>query len=581
MKLSELLKNNPEVSSGVNLPPAPPVPPKKPAQHTEKPAETSKTSSENLENKIREGIEKEFFEKMRVMEAEIKRLTEQRLDEERRLMESREKALEVEKHRLAEELETLKTANQNLSSERISQEREAQRRMAEERERLEKEMREQAREALRKKEEELQAEIRKKEQEVLEEKKRLEEAARENILKASQPPAAELPEAKVPENKPADRGVPPPQVSPVKFPDISSLKLSETAPPPISPNDVFILDSKTEERLRKIYQTLAQVGEDTFEKLLRSGKLEGDYIRRLLSEIYDLMEKHDQDFLTIVLEPYGSSSYFSFHSANCAILSTIIGQELKMSAEEVKELALASFLHDVGLLGIRENLDYPKPLTTELKSEILKHPERGAALLGDSVSENVTAAILQHHETMNGKGYPKALTGEEIHPYAKIMQVVDAFEAMTHHRPYRQKPFEVSEALREMVDRGRGVYDRDAMKALMSRIGLYPVLSLVELSNHKIARVVRQSRKFPLSPIVRIEFDEDGNKLKAPFMIDLSKNQLIHIHAPVGSSASYGKERIEKEMKEEPKKTLHILEFIPFLLILGILAVVAYIILKL
>lgn len=564
MKLSELLKNNPEVNSS----PVPATPQVNRPRISPAPAKSPQTPSvEDIENKVRTGVEREFQEKMRQMEADLKRLTEEQLLSQQRLVESREQALESEKKRLADELRNLKSANENLSSAQSQKEEEWKKRLDDERERFRKELQNQVQESVQKRTEELQKEILSKEKAALEKQNRDEELLKEKI---SQVP---LPEVRRSEAAPEIK----PPVAEFKVPEITRKPAAASAPV----GDIFILDAKTEEKLRKLYQVLAQAGEAIFEKLLRSGTLEADYLNKLLGEVYDLMEKNGEDFLTIVLEPYPSSDYFSYHSANCSILSIMIGQELKMSEDDVKQLALASFLHDVGLLGIRENLDYPKPLTPELKTEILKHPERGAALLGDSVSQNIQTAIIQHHETMNGKGYPKGLTDSEIHSFAKIMQVVDAFEAMIHHRPYRQKPLEVSEALREMVDRGRGVYDRDAMKALMSRIGLYPVLSLVELSNHKIARVMRQSRKFPLSPIVRIEFDEDGNKLKTPVLIDLSKNQLIHIHASVGSADSYGKERLEKQAKEEPRKSFRLWEFIPFLFVVVVLAVVAYLVLKL
>lgn len=593
MRLSELLKNNPEVASGAAAPPAPqkpkvsqparPATPRAaaPARPVTPPAPPA-PSIENIETKIRSGIEKEFSDRMRRMEEEIKRVTEERMAAQQRLMESQQQAMEAEKNLLAEELKNLKVANENLALEKKIQEQESQKRLAEEKLRLEKEYRDQALQSAQKKVEDFEAQ-RRKEQELAEKQRQAAE-----LLKKTpevKPPAPSADSLKIkpaaPEIKPAAAQANPPAV-PGPPPPVSKTSAAFPSKAENANEEVFVLDAKTEEKLRKLYQTLAQTGDHIFEKLLRDGKLEADFLKKLLSEVYELIERHDQDFLMIVLEPYASSDYFVFHAANCAVLSTIIGQELKLPPEDVKELALAAFVHDIGLLGIRENLDYPKPLTSELKSEILRHPERGSALLKDSCSKNILDAVHQHHETINGKGYPDALAGEEIHVYARIIQVVDAFEAMTHYRPYRPKPMEVSEALREMVDRGRGVYDREAVKALMTRIGLYPVLSLVELSNHKVARVVRQSRKFPLSPVVRIEFDEEGNKLKAPFLIDLSKNQLIHIHGPVGSSESYGKDQINKKEKEETVKPgAGILQLLPFVLILVFLAVMAYIILKL
>ncbi len=568
MKFSEFLKTDGEKQRV--LTPEPPVPQSAPAPPPPKPkisqplppAPAPLPPPGPSEKQIREDIEKEFMSRLQKMEQELKNITAENLKDQELIFEEKQKSIEKEKQRLAGELRELKENNEKLESARAAMEIEFEKRLLEQKKQFQEQMQKNMEGFQQQQSEEIQRKLFQREQEILEKQRQLEEQLKKNAAAAVPPPPPPAPVS-----APAPAPIPAVAIPP-------AVQVSSAA-------DYVLTDPKTEEKIRKTYQALAQTGDQVFQYITRDSKVELDFLRKILSDLIGLVEAYDQDFLGIVLEPYPTADYFTYHSANCAILAIILGLEMKMDREDIKDLALASFIHDVGLLGIRENLDYPKQLNSEIKSEIMKHPQRTVEILAEKIPENVRAGILQHHETLNGKGYPAGLSGDDIHPFARVIHIVDAFEAMTHHRPYRPKAMEVSEAMKEMVDRGRGVYAREPLKALMNRIGLYPVLSLVELSNKQIARVLKQSRKFPLSPVVKIEFDEEGKKLRAPQIIDLSKNQLIHILGPMGTTPSYGKERQEKHVKPEKEKSFSILEVVPFLLVLGVLAGLVYLVLKL
>ena len=101
---------------------------------------------------------------------------------------------------------------------------------------------------------------------------------------------------------------------------------------------------------------------------------------------------------------------------------------------------------------------------------------------------------------------------------------------MTLKERLQNKSFTPS--VKEIIDTGRGIYERNVLKALMARIGLYPVMSYVELSSKQVARVIRQNAQLPVSPTVRVEYDENGRKLATPSIIDLSQSQFVHIIGP-------------------------------------------------
>jgi len=128
-----------------------------------------------------------------------------------------------------------------------------------------------------------------------------------------------------------------------------------------------------------------------------------------------------------------------------------VDRELKLSPKELDELALLAVLHDIGKVGINENiLQKPGPLTSEEWEEMKKHPEIGYRIAQNTPGLSAVAEyILAHHERWDGKGYPRGLKGEEIPLLCRILAVADAFDAMTNDRTYR-KAMSREEAIAEI-----------------------------------------------------------------------------------------------------------------------------------
>jgi diguanylate cyclase (GGDEF)-like protein/putative nucleotidyltransferase with HDIG domain len=132
--------------------------------------------------------------------------------------------------------------------------------------------------------------------------------------------------------------------------------------------------------------------------------------------------------------------YVLSHSQRVTHFAVLIAQHLALNPRQTEVVRKASLLHDIGKLGISENiLGKPARLTPEEYQEIQKHPVLGAALLENSPSlRNLIPAVKHHHESFDGKGYPFQLKGEQIPIEARIVAVADAIEAMSSHRPYHQ-----------------------------------------------------------------------------------------------------------------------------------------------
>jgi HD-GYP domain-containing protein (c-di-GMP phosphodiesterase class II) len=144
--------------------------------------------------------------------------------------------------------------------------------------------------------------------------------------------------------------------------------------------------------------------------------------------------------------------YTSSHSRNVKTMAVDIGRAMRVSAAGIEALEWGGLLHDVGKIGVKDAvLLKPDRLNREERAEMNAHPTTGARII-EPVTKlaPVVPIILHHHEWFNGSGYPKRLVGLEIPELARILAVADAFEAMTHARPYRMKPLTPQEALAEL-----------------------------------------------------------------------------------------------------------------------------------
>jgi putative nucleotidyltransferase with HDIG domain len=141
------------------------------------------------------------------------------------------------------------------------------------------------------------------------------------------------------------------------------------------------------------------------------------------------------------------------HSTRVAANSLMLGREIGLSQNELEELEICCFFHDVGKLGtpdaiLRKN----QTLNSSEYDEMRRHPEDGADILGRAKSlQKYIPPVRHHHECYDGKGYPDGLDGDRIPLFAAVIAIADAFDAMTSFRPYKNA-LPVEEALRELAN---------------------------------------------------------------------------------------------------------------------------------
>ncbi len=214
--------------------------------------------------------------------------------------------------------------------------------------------------------------------------------------------------------------------------------------------------------------------------------------------------------------------YTAEHCLNVCILAIAFGRHLGRSEAELEKLGLCGLLHDVGKMRVpSEVLNKPAKLTEKEFNMIKAHATHGRNLLMASkgIPNSAVDVAYSHHEKVDGSGYPRQLSSAGISDLAKIVAIVDAYDAMTADRCYSEG-IPSTEALKIIFkDRGTHFDDRLALEFIKS-VGLYPPGTLVELVNGLIAIVFETNAKFRHLPsIIAV------NEQQEP----LDKKRLIHL----------------------------------------------------
>ena len=230
--------------------------------------------------------------------------------------------------------------------------------------------------------------------------------------------------------------------------------------------------------------------------------------------------------------------YVTRHCLNVAKLAMYLARELGLPPPEIEQVAVCGLLHDVGMMKVKEDV-FTKhaALDQEEWEQVKGHPIEGALLLTKEVvlRDVVARVALEHHEKPDGSGYPQGKKKEEIHLYARLINVVDTYGAMVSPRAHRL-PMLPHQAMKVVMDDGaKGMLDWDLVHAFVKAMSVYPVGSYVRLQGGEIARVVRASSEIPDKPVIAVVADAQRNIFKVPVEIDLAMTEPTPKFEPIPS----------------------------------------------
>lgn len=258
-----------------------------------------------------------------------------------------------------------------------------------------------------------------------------------------------------------------------------------------------------------------------------------DIMKDSLNAIEDLVEHIiETDYVTEGLMDIRTYDDYTFvHCLDTCIMSTVIGVAAKMDETSIKELGVGAILHDIGKTKISSKIiNKQQPLSQDEFAEIRKHPIYGSEILKKDyrISETIIDAVLQHHERVDGTGYPFGLKASSISKYAKVVCLCDTYDAVSNDRIYRKK-FSPSDAY-ELILAGSGsIFDEGVVNNFRKSFSVFPLGCCLKLSSGEEGYVVRQNENFPDRPVVRVIYDYSTKEAVPFYEINLLKNANISV----------------------------------------------------
>ncbi len=244
-------------------------------------------------------------------------------------------------------------------------------------------------------------------------------------------------------------------------------------------------------------------------------------VRSIIVPLLEQSEKTGYD-LSVLTKVATERDYLYHHSIAVSLLSFVIAKKMKLTTGEAVQLGVTGALIDSGMVKVPPTIvSKIHRLTDNDYIEIKKHPIYSYQMLKDTplLKTEIKMAIFQHHERLDGTGYPRGEKGKNISVYAQIFSIADVYHARTSDRIYRSKesPYKVLESFRENYQK----FNLQAINALYEAVGNLSIGTKVELSDGEIGTIMYLHSDEPFRPMVRLL--EDGS------IIDLKKNRQITV----------------------------------------------------
>ena len=267
------------------------------------------------------------------------------------------------------------------------------------------------------------------------------------------------------------------------------------------------------------FEKLAKLSKKIFVEIKNEGEIKSA-VSVLASKILPLADNPGS--MNHLFEMNNSNFELAYHSQRVAIFAGIIGKWMHLDWENIRTLVTAAFLHDVGKYRFPAQFLMKHPADLEgVEMQLYKtHSQSGRNLLqGFKFEEPIPSIVFQHHEYMNGTGFPMGIRGKDVHQFAKIIAVADAYDRLMAERPgfVKKTPFD---ALRLLAKEQYAHYDPFVCMPFITELKDHLIGSAVTLNDGRKGKVIFFPKDYASLPVVRLEDETE---------IDLNKNPEILI----------------------------------------------------
>jgi len=262
-----------------------------------------------------------------------------------------------------------------------------------------------------------------------------------------------------------------------------------------------------------VYDQASETVKQLFDVNFGSKSLSAEAVGKLAGEITESVLRNEYA-ITILTRIRNNSAYQWEHAINCAVLICGFGLYIGLKRETVEQMTLGALVHDAGVAKVsRGILEKPGKLTQSEMSVIKKHIVWGIELCKRDGFDNpiIIDMTANHHERLDGSGYPRGIKEEKISKLAKITAIIDVYDAMTGDRPYKkgEHPLKIFRFLLSKKEK----FDQSLVQQFIKYMGVHPVGSLVKMSNEKLAIVIEGNRTEPLKPKVKVVYNLKSERM--------------------------------------------------------------------
>jgi len=274
-----------------------------------------------------------------------------------------------------------------------------------------------------------------------------------------------------------------------------------------------------------IYEQSQIATRDIFQSVANEQHLDLTAVSEILDSMVESIGR-TPDALLWLAKLKKTDDYAYNHALNVSITLMAFGNFLALSKKQIKELGLAGLLQDVGKVKISSDILLKEgKLTREEFEHAKKHVDESLKILETTpnIPNSAIFLVAQHHERIDGSGYPYQLKGNQIGLVSQIAGLVDTYCALTSHKSYAKGVFH-QQALDEIHQLSGKQFSHELVDQLVQFMGMYPVSSLVELNTGEVAVVIQQNQVRRLLPRLMLLLDHEKVRYDSPVILNLLNN---------------------------------------------------------
>jgi putative nucleotidyltransferase with HDIG domain len=287
------------------------------------------------------------------------------------------------------------------------------------------------------------------------------------------------------------------------------------------------------------HQVLSGTAETVMADIAHNKKLSLPGLRKAVNPMVESIIRNPEAFSWLT-HMKSKDDYTYNHSVSVAIWSVAFGRQLGLPKRDLQSLGMGALLFDVGKMKLPEKLiNNPNRYNQTEYKLVKKHVDYSVEIVQgiQDINDKVVEMVATHHERHNGGGYPNGIKGNDIPLFGKIAGIVDCYDALTSERRF-QSAISPHDAVRKLYDWSNIDFQAELVEQFIQLVGVYPVGTLIELSDARVGVVVAHHRVLRLRPKIMLLLDRKKSPLSKFDVIDMHETETGEDGHPLNISKS-------------------------------------------